>query len=72
MARNIAITQLMEMILPNNIDPDAAKKAIKEAINEWLNEKFAEFGRWTFYGMAAAAFAGAVYLALRGQGWSKV
>ena len=53
------------------IDPDAQKRAIKEAINEWLNEKFAEFGRWTFYGLLAAAFAGAVYLALRGQGWTK-
>lgn len=57
--------------MPTNIDPEIQKKAIKEAINEWLNDKFAELGRWTFYGMAAAAFAGAVYLALRGQGWSK-
>lgn len=53
------------------IDPEAQKKAIKEAINEWLNEKFAEFGRWTFYGITAAALAGLVYLALRGQGWTK-
>jgi hypothetical protein len=62
----------MRALTMPNIDPDAQKRAIKEAINEWLNEKFAEFGRWTFYGLAAAAFAGAIYLALRGQGWSKV
>lgn len=62
----------MRALTMPNIDPDAQKRAIKEAINEWLDEKFAEFGRWTFYGLAAAAFAGAIYLALRGQGWSKV
>ena len=61
----------MRAITMPTIDPDAQKRAIKEAINEWLNEKFAEFGRWTFYGLLAAAFAGAVYLALRGQGWTK-
>lgn len=61
----------MRALTMPNIDPDAQKRAIKEAINEWLNEKFAEFGRWTFYGLAAAAFAGAVYLALHGQGWTK-
>jgi hypothetical protein len=57
--------------MPTNIDPDAQKKIIKEAIKEWLNEMFADFGRFTFYGIGAAALAGAVYLALRGQGWSK-
>ena len=53
------------------IDPDAQKKIIKEAITEWLDEKYMMVGRWTFNGILAAALAGAVYLALRGQGWTK-
>jgi hypothetical protein len=29
------------------------------------------FGRWTLAGLAAAALAGAVYLALVGMGWHR-
>lgn len=47
------------------------KAMLKEAIREWLDDQFAAFGRWTFYGMLSAAFGGLVYLALRGQGWTK-
>lgn len=54
-----------------DIDRDVQKEAVKEALKEWLDEAFATFGRWTFMGLAAAAFAGAVFLALKGQGWSK-
>lgn len=57
--------------MPNNIDPDLQKKLIKEAIKEWLDDTYADFGRWTFRGLLVAAFAGAVYLALKGQGWNK-
>lgn len=53
------------------IDKETQKEALKEAIHEWMNEQFATFGRWTFYGLLAAAFAGCVYLALKGQGWNK-
>lgn len=54
-----------------NIDKDTQKEALKEALKEWLDEQFATFGRWTFYGLMAMAFAGMVFLALKGQGWSK-
>jgi hypothetical protein len=54
-----------------NIDPEVQKQAVKEALREWLNDQFAAFGRWTFYGLLSAAFAGIVYLALVGAGWHK-
>jgi hypothetical protein len=57
--------------MPENVDKEVWKEAIKEAISEWLEAKFAQLGKWTFGGLMAAAFAGAVYLALKGQGWSK-
>lgn len=53
-----------------DIDKDVQKEAVKEALREWLDEKFAELGKWTFTGLAAAAFAGAVYLAVAGM-WGK-
>lgn len=53
------------------IDKEAQKQAIKEAIREWLDDSFAEFGRWTLKGLLAAAFCGAVYLAMAGAGWHK-
>jgi hypothetical protein len=37
------------------------KEAIKEAINDWMNEKFAQFGRWTFTTFAVIAFGWFVY-----------
>lgn len=54
-----------------DIDKDVQKDAVKEALREWLDDQFATFGRWTFYGLMAAAFAGLVYLALVGAGWHK-
>lgn len=51
-------------------DP-AIKEALKEAITEWLNDKFIMLGKWTLGGLAAAAFAGLVYLAILGLGWHK-
>lgn len=54
-----------------NIDPEIQKQAVKEALREWLNDQFASFGRWSFYGLFAAAFVGLVYLALTGAGWHK-
>jgi hypothetical protein len=53
------------------LDQEEQKAAMKEAIHEWLNEQFAEFGKWTLKGLLAAAFCGAVYLAMISAGWHK-
>lgn len=53
------------------IDKDLQKDVLKEAVSEWMDERFAMFGRWSFHSLLVLAFAGAVYLAMRGQGWSK-
>ena len=36
---------------------DVVKLAIKEAITEWLNQKFLDFGRWTFLSACAVLLA---------------
>lgn len=54
------------------IDPknDAIKAALKEGLREWLDEKFADLGKWTLQGLCAAALAGLVWLALVSSGWT--
>ena len=53
------------------LDQQQQKQALKEALREWLDDAFATFGKWTLSGIVVLAFAGCVYLALKGQGWSK-
>jgi len=49
------------------LDREEQKAIVKEAIREWLDEKYAEFGKWTLHGVFAAVLAVAVgYIALHG------
>ena len=45
------------------------KKAAKEAIKEFLDERFAAFGRWSFYTIGALALVAILYMILISQGW---
>lgn len=49
---------------------DDMKSALKEALKEWLDEKCAEFGRWTLRWLFAASFAALIYFILKTNGWS--
>ena len=40
------------------------KELIKEALREWLDEKFTEFGKWTVRSLAAMAFGAFIYFAI--------
>lgn len=40
---------------------EQTKEVVKEALREWLDEKYAEFGKWTLHGLIAAALVGLVY-----------
>jgi hypothetical protein len=53
------------------LDPqnEAIKDALKEGLREWLDDQFAEFGKWTMRAAMAAALAGVVWLALISSGW---
>lgn len=54
----------------DDFNRDEQKAIVKEAIHEWLDEKYATFGKWTLHGILAAAIgAGAYFLA--GHGWIK-
>lgn len=50
--------------------PTEERKTIyKEAIQEWLDEKYATFGRWSLGGIAAAALALLGYFLAVKSGW---
>lgn len=44
------------------------KKAVKEALTEWLDKKYQDFGRWSFHGILAAGLGGLVYFWLHNGG----
>ena len=55
--------------MPVDLDREAQKEAIKEAISEWLDARFADVGRWTVKGLIAAVLAGLLYAYLVTKGF---
>jgi hypothetical protein len=53
------------------IDKDAQKEILKEAINEWLDKQFAKLGKWTLGGICSAGLAALAYWILTSNGWHK-
>jgi hypothetical protein len=51
------------------IEAEEQKKILKEALQEWLDAKFAAFGRWSLGGMLAMAMFVIAYLYLTQHGW---
>lgn len=47
------------------------KELMKKALNEWLRERFAEFGWFSFKVLAAAVFVAVMYVYLTSQGWRR-
>ena len=48
------------------------KRIMKEAMSEWLSERFAEFGWFSLKALAAVAFIVVMYLWLLLNGWHKL
>lgn len=57
--------------MPIDLDHEAQKAIIKEAITEWLDAKFSEFGKWSFFGIVAMFFAWLVYQYMTSAGFGK-
>lgn len=50
-----------------DLDREEQKEIVKEAIREWLDEKYSDFGKWSFHGLVAALLGVlAYYLAVHG------
>lgn len=46
------------------------KAVFKEALKEWLDQKFADFGKWSAIGIACMVLVVMTYLALKFAGWA--
>ena len=54
-----------------DVDDEAKKELIKEAISEWLDKQFALLGKWTLGGLVSAGVAALGYMILTTNGWHK-
>lgn len=50
------------------IDNEEFKELVREAIHEWLEERWSEFGKWTARGLLAALLAAIVTIILWAKG----
>lgn len=50
---------------------DIMKVAMREVINEWMDQRLKDFGRWSLYGLAITAFGALVYFVLTHSGWTR-
>lgn len=53
------------------LNEEELKAAVKDALREWLDEKYSQFGKWTLHGLLAMAVAGLTWVTLVSQGWHK-
>ena len=58
------------MIGVMDMTPEEQKALVKEALHEWLESKFAEFGKWSFRGISALMLAVLVYIFFSQHGWT--
>jgi len=57
--------------LRDHTSVEERKEVFKSALNEWLKERFAEFGWFSFKALAVVAFGVVMYLWLILNGWHK-
>ncbi len=51
---------------------ELVKAAFKEAMQEWLDDKYKVLGKWTARGIAAALCTSLLYLILALNGWHRL
>lgn len=50
-------------------DKEVTKQALKEAMKEWMDEKYAEIGRWSVGAIGVLAIGALAYFIMVSQGW---
>jgi len=60
----------MVLVMPE-MTPEDVKAQMKLAIKEWLNEKFADLGKWSLGGIMVAGLGGIAYFMIWVNGYHK-
>lgn len=58
-------------MVQHDMTPEEVKSALKEGLKEWLDEKFADFGKWSAMGILAGALGVLAWLIMSMNGWHK-
>ena len=53
-----------------DLTKEEVKDVMKEALREWLDDKFADFGKWSLVGVGAALLTALAYFILISNGWT--
>lgn len=53
-----------------DLTKEEVKDVMKEALREWLDDKFADFGKWSLVGVGASTLALLAYFILISNGWT--
>ena len=70
-AKHVLYKQALIEYLTTRTGREERKEIVKEAISEWLDDKFKLLGRWTLGGLMASTVALIGYLVLWSNGWHK-
>ena len=53
------------------LDDVETKRLFKEALTEWLDRQYAEFGRWSFRALLVAVFGALIVFVMWSQGYHR-
>ena len=62
---------ITKVAMPDQLTKEEVKQAIKDGIKDWMNERFAEFGKWSLGGICAAGLGILGWLLIISNGWHK-
>lgn len=55
--------------IPPQLGREEQKQLVKDALKEWLDEKWSALGKWSAKGIAAMILSALAYLWLTQHGW---
>ena len=64
--------ELARVLAARIFDEAETKRVFKEALNEWLDHKWSQFGKWTMTGILVLLFGALVVFIMWSQGYSKL
>ena len=65
------LERLAKALAAKVLNEAETKRIFKEALTEWLDHKFADFGKWSAIGITAAIFAALSIFIMWTQGYHK-